>query len=84
MKIAIVEAFTPEGRETQIEITDIPLPETFYRMLGIANRATFFRWEKLGLKILRVNGQRFIYPADLRTFMERNNLTRGSLQERAS
>jgi len=49
---------------------EIPLPEDHFRRLGIASRPTFFRWEDQGLRILRVNGRRFIYPSDLRAFIE--------------
>lgn len=52
---------------------EIPLPEDHFRRLGIASRPTFFRWEKQGLRVLRVGGRRFIYPSDLRSFMEMRN-----------
>lgn len=49
---------------------EIPLPEEHFRRLGIASRPTFYRWEEQGLRILRVNGRRFIYASDLRAFIE--------------
>lgn len=58
-------------RDTRKELRDeIPLPEDHFRRLGIASRPTFYRWEEQGLRILRVNGRRFIYPSDLRAFIE--------------
>lgn len=46
------------------------MPEGYFRKMGIGSRATFFRWEKAGLRIVRVGGRRFIYRSDLRTFLE--------------
>ncbi len=67
---------------------EIPLPEDYFRRLGIGSRPTFFRWEKLGLRVLRVGGRRFIYPSDLRHFLEardaaRKNTEEGSISELA-
>jgi thioredoxin-related protein len=50
---------------------EVPLPEEQFRKLGIASRPTFFRWEKQGLRILRINNRRFIYQSDLIRFLER-------------
>ena len=61
---------------TELGSEEIPLPEDFFRKLGIASRPTFFRWEKLGLRVLRVGGRRFIYPRDLRAFMEAQDAAR--------
>jgi|APTNR8051073442_1049403.scaffolds.fasta_scaffold07961_2 hypothetical protein len=52
------------------ESVEIPLPEAYFRNLGIGSRATFFRWEKAGLRIVRVGGRRFIYRSDLKSFLE--------------
>jgi len=49
---------------------ELPLPEDYYRRLGIASRPTFYRWGKAGLRVLHVGGRRYIYPSDLREFME--------------
>ena len=49
---------------------DLPLPEAHYRKLGIGSRTTFFRWEKLGLAVLKVGGRRFIRLSELNRFME--------------
>lgn len=49
---------------------EVPLPESHFRSLGIASRTTFFRWEKLGLRILKVGGRRFIRPSELNRFMD--------------
>ena len=56
------------------EQTELPLPEDHFRKRGIASRPTFYRWEKLGLRVLRVGGRRFIYPSELRDFLEQQNL----------
>ena len=56
--------------QTGREAIEIPLPEDHYRKLGIASRPTFYRWEKQGLRVLRVNNRRFIYPRDLIGFLE--------------
>lgn len=52
---------------------EIPLPEEHFRKLGIASRPTFWRWEAQGLRILRVNNRRFIYPSDLTEFLEKKD-----------
>lgn len=52
---------------------EIPLPEDRFRRLGVASRPTFFRWEREGLEVLRVGGRRFIYPSELKRFMEKKN-----------
>ena len=57
---------------------EIPLPEDYFRRLGIASRPTFFRWEKQGLRVLRVNSRRFIYPSDLKRFMEAKDCEAGA------
>lgn len=49
---------------------EIPLPESHFRQLGIGSRTTFFRWEKLGLCVLKVGSRRFIRPSELNRFME--------------
>jgi hypothetical protein len=62
---------SPElARLEQVGSEEIPMPEEFFRRLGIASRPTFYRWERQGLRVLRVGGRRFIYPRDLRDFME--------------
>lgn len=51
---------------------DLPLPEAHFRDLGLGSRTTFYRWEKEGLRVLRVlrvGGRRFIRPSDLEKFM---------------
>ena len=48
-----------------------PLPLSYFINLGIASRATLWRWGKQGLRILRVGGRSYIHPADLTAFMER-------------
>ena len=53
---------------------EIPLPEEHFRQLGIASRPTFWRWEKEGLRVLRVNNRRFIYPSELTRFLEEKDL----------
>lgn len=70
MRIQIVDPMNPQSEMACVEFTDIPLPEEHFRKMGIASRPTFFRWEKQGLRVLRVGGRRFIYPADLRNFLE--------------
>lgn len=52
---------------------EIPLPESHFREMGIASRATFYRWQKAGLRVLHVGGRRFIYPSELRRFLEEQN-----------
>jgi len=38
--------------------------------MGIGSRTTFYRWEKLGLRVIRVGSRRFVRPSDLNRFME--------------
>jgi len=52
---------------------ELPMPEDHFRRLGLGSRATFYRWEKDGLRIVRVGGRRFIYASDLKEFLERKN-----------
>jgi hypothetical protein len=54
-------------------INKIPLPEEHYRNIGIGSRTTFWRWEKEGLKILKIGRRRFIYESDLSRFLEEMN-----------
>ena len=56
---------------------ELPLPESHFRSLGIGSRVTFWRWEKQGLRILKVGGRRFVYASDLTKFLERMNTRRG-------
>lgn len=52
---------------------ELPMPEDYFRRLGLGSRATFYRWEKDGLRIVRVGGRRFIYASELKEFLERKN-----------
>ena len=45
------------------------MPLSYYIDLGIGSRASFHRWEKMGLKILRIGRCVFIDPVDLTEFM---------------
>ena len=54
--------------ETQA-VTGHPMPVSYYINLGIGSRASFHRWEKMGLKVLRVGRCVFIDPDDLTAFM---------------
>lgn len=67
-------------KETVEETVEIPMPEAYFRNLGIGSRATFFRWEKAGLRIVRVGGRRFVYRSDLKAFLEKmdQDLAKGS------
>lgn len=58
-------------KEAVEEAVEIPMPEAYFRNLGIGSRATFFRWEKAGLRIVRVGGRRFVYRSDLKAFLEK-------------
>lgn len=58
------------GGEQQHNVAELPMPEAHFRSLGIGSRATFFRWGKLGLKVLKIGGRRFIRPSDLAQFLE--------------
>lgn len=60
--------------EDELRQVEMPLPEDHFRRLGIASRPTFYRWEQEGLDVLRVGGRRFIYPSELRRFMEQKNV----------
>ena len=57
-----------------------PLPLSYFINLGIASRATLWRWGKQGLRILRVGGRSYIHPADLTAFMEREASSGASLE----
>jgi hypothetical protein len=57
-----------------------PLPLSYFINLGIASRATLWRWGKRGLRILRVGGRSYIHPADLTAFMEREASSGASLE----
>ena len=46
-----------------------PMPLNHYINLGIGSRASFHRWEKQGLEILRVGRCVFIEPEALTHFM---------------
>ena len=46
-----------------------PMPLSYYINLGIGSRASFHRWEKQGLEILRIGRCVFIDPAELTRFM---------------
>ena len=67
-------------KEAVEETVEIPMPEAYFRNLGIGSRATFFRWEKAGLRIVRVGGRRFVYRSDLKAFLEKmdQDLAKGS------
>lgn len=58
---------------------EVPVPEDQFRKLGIASRPTFYRWEKQGLRVLRINGRRFIYRSDLIHFLETLDAARKSV-----
>ena len=47
-----------------------PLPLSHYIDLHIASRSTLWRWNKEGLKILKVGGRSYISPAEITRFME--------------
>ena len=51
-------------------VTDTPLPVAHYQRKHGVSRTTLWRWEGLGLRILRVGGKRFIRPSDWTTFIE--------------
>lgn len=70
-------------KEIGEESVEIPLPEAYFRKLGIGSRATFFRWEKAGLRIVRVGGRRFVYRSDLKAFLEMldQQAVKGSVSE---
>lgn len=61
------------GTKPRYETSEIPLPEEHFRELGVASRATFFRWRhrRGGLPFLRVGGRIFIKPSELTKFLER-------------
>lgn len=61
------------NHETNFPQTELPLPEANFRAQGIGSRATFYRWEKLGLRVLHVGGRRFIRPSELAVFLERQS-----------
>jgi len=50
---------------------ELPVPEKQYREQGMGSRTTFFRWEQMGLPVLKVGGRRFIKPSALAAFLER-------------
>ena len=50
---------------------ELPMPLSFYEKLGIASRTTIWRWEKLGLRIIREGGRTYLIPSDLREFLTR-------------
>lgn len=64
-----------KSEETSPEVSrvEMPLPEEKFRQMGLGSRTTFFRWEREGLRVLRVGGRRFILPSDLRTFLEKKD-----------
>ena len=66
------QSITPKpATEPVFPLTEnIPLPEEHFREMGLGSRTTFWRWEKAGLRVLKVNRRRFIYAADLRRFVE--------------
>ena len=45
------------------------MPLSYYINLGIGSRASFYRWEKMGLEVLRIGRCVFIDPAKLTEFM---------------
>ena len=51
------------------EVSGHPMPLSYYINQGIGSRASFHRWEKLGLEVLRVGRCVFIEPAALTRFM---------------
>lgn len=57
------------------------MPEIYFRNLGIASRATFFRWEKAGLRVLHIGGRRFLLGSDLRSFLEEMDAKRRREQD---
>jgi len=46
-----------------------PMPLSYYIDLGIGSRASFYRWEKMGLEVLRIGRCVFIDSAALTRFM---------------
>lgn len=42
----------------------LPVPTEHYQQEQAIPRTTLLRWERLGLRILRVSGKRFICPSD--------------------
>lgn len=46
------------------------MPESYFRSLGMGSRATFYRWGKQGLRVLKIGGRRFIRQSDLTEFLE--------------
>jgi len=65
--------FHTEGQIAGFQGTEIPLPESHFRRLGIGSRTTFFRWERMGLVVMKIGGRRFVRPSDLNAFIERMN-----------
>ena len=51
------------------EAGEMPVPLSRYINEGYGSRTQFWRWQKLGLKVLRVGGKRFIRPSDLAAFL---------------
>ena len=54
--------------EAQV-VSGHPLPLSYFVNLSIGSRASFHRWEKQGLEILRVGRCVFIEPEALTRFM---------------
>ena len=50
-------------------VSGIPMPLSYYINLGIGSRASFNRWEKGGLNVLRVGRCVFVDPAELSRFI---------------
>ena len=48
----------------------IPLPISHYIRSKIASRTQFWRYEKMGLRILHVGGKRFLRPNDFNRFVQ--------------
>ena len=52
-------------------VSSHPMPLSYYVNLGIGSRASFYRWEKMGLEVLRIGRCVFIDPAKLTEFMRK-------------
>ena len=50
-------------------VSSHPMPLSYYINLDIGSRASFYRWEKMGLEVLRIGRCVFIDPVKLTEFM---------------
>jgi hypothetical protein len=50
-------------------VSGLPMPLSYYINQGIGSRASFHRWEKQGLEILRVGRCVFLDPAKWNEFL---------------